>query len=87
MLGYTNKWISVPPNFAPARDLALAAPCAAITKRAHFVTRKPMKAIEYLNKVRMAHTEQGSYVLTILSPVAPALTPEGELPLGCHFAV
>lgn len=29
----------------------------------------------------MGQTERGSYVLTILSPVAPALTPEGELPL------
>jgi len=31
--------------------------------------------------VRMGQTERGSYVLTILSPVAPALAPEGELPL------
>jgi hypothetical protein len=40
-----------------------------------------MKATEYLSKVRMGQTERGSYVLTILSPVAPALAPEGELPL------
>jgi hypothetical protein len=64
-----------------SRDLVLAAACAAITKRAFFATRKPMKATEYLSKVRMGQTERGSYVLTILSPVAPALAPEGELPL------
>ena len=64
-----------------ARDLVLAAACAAITKRAYYATRKPMKATEYLSKVRMGQTERGSYVLTILSPVAPALAPEGELPL------
>ena len=64
-----------------ARDLVLAAACAAITKRAYFATRKPTKATEYLSRVRMGQTERGSYVLTILSPVAPALAPEGELPL------
>ena len=64
-----------------ARDLVLAAACAAITKRAYFATRKPTKATEYFSKVRMGQTERGSYVLTILSPVAPALAPEGELPL------
>lgn len=64
-----------------ARDLVLAAACAAISKRAYYATRKPMKATEYLGKVRMGQTERGSYVLTILSPVAPALAPEGELPL------
>jgi hypothetical protein len=64
-----------------SRDMVLAAACAAITKRAYFATRKPAKATEYLSKVRMGQTERGSYVLTILSPVAPALAPEGELPL------
>jgi hypothetical protein len=64
-----------------SRDLVLAAACAAITKRAYFATRKPTKAMEYLSRVRMGQTERGSYVLTILSPVAPALAPEGELPL------
>jgi hypothetical protein len=64
-----------------SRDLVLAAACAAITKRAYFATRKPTKATDYLSKVRMGQTERGSYVLTILSPVAPALAPEGELPL------
>ena len=33
-----------------ARDLVLAAACAAITKRAYFATRKPTKATEYLSK-------------------------------------
>lgn len=67
---------------ARARDLMLAAACAAVSKRAYFATRKPTKAIEYLGKVWMGQTERGSNVLTILSPVAPALVPEGELPLN-----
>ena len=64
-----------------SRDLVLAAACAAITKRAYFATRKPTRATEYLSRVRMGQIERGSYVLTILSPVAPALASEGELPL------
>jgi hypothetical protein len=59
----------------------LAAACATITKRAYFATRKPKLATDYLSRVRMGQTERGSYVLTILSPVTPALVPEGELPL------
>ena len=65
-----------------SRDMMLAAACAAIAKRPYFATRKPARATEYLGKVRMGQTERGSYVLTLLSPVAPALVSEGELPLG-----
>lgn len=69
-----------------SRDMVLAAACAAVTKRAYFATRKPTRATDYLSRVRMGQTERGSYVLTILSPVAPALTSEGELPLGLEPA-
>ncbi|HUU81883.1 MAG TPA: hypothetical protein VM243_00140 [Phycisphaerae bacterium] len=62
-----------------ARDMMMAAACAAIDRRPYFPTRKPNKATEYLRKVRMGQTERGSYVVTIISPVAPALAPgEGE---------
>jgi hypothetical protein len=64
-----------------SRDPMLAAGCVAIAKRAYFASRKPTKATEYLSRVRMGRTERGSYVLTILLPVASALAPEGELPL------
>jgi len=37
--------------------------------------------MEYLGRVRMGQTERGSYVLTILSPVAPALASQSELRL------
>ena len=33
--------------------------------------------MDYLRQVRMGQTEQGSYVLTILSPVAPELKAGG----------
>jgi hypothetical protein len=64
-----------------SRDMMLAAACAAITKRSYFANRKPVRATDYLSKVRMGQTERGNYVLTILSPVAPTLVSEGELPL------
>lgn len=69
-----------------SRDMMLAAACSAISKRSYFATRKPVQATDYLSKVRMGQTERGSYVLTILSPVAPALTTGGELPLGLEPA-
>jgi hypothetical protein len=58
-----------------SRDMVLAAACAAIDKRAFFAKRKPQQAMEYLGHVRMGQTEQGSFVLTILSAVSPELRP------------
>ena len=65
-----------------SRDLVMAAACAAVGKRASYPTRKPAKATDYLSRVRMGQTERGSYVLTILSPVAPILVSQPELPLS-----
>ncbi len=64
---------------ARSRDLMLAADCAAIDKRAFFARRKAQLAIDYLADVRMGQTERGSFVLTILSPVAPELKPVQDL--------
>ena len=66
-----------------ARDLMLAAACAAIDKRSYFATRKAQQATDYLQRVRMGQTERGSFVLTILSPVPPNLKSEQ----GALFAV
>ena len=66
-----------------ARDLMLAAACAAIDKRSYFATRKAQQATDYLQRVRMGQTERGSFVLTILSPVPPTLKSEQ----GALFAV
>jgi len=63
-----------------SRDMMLAAACAAIDKRPFFAKRKAQQAMDYLGHVRMGQTERGSYVLTILSPVAPELRPaQGSL--------
>jgi hypothetical protein len=61
-----------------SRDLMLAAACAAIDKRPVYAKRKAQQAMDYLGHVLMGQTERGSYVLTILSPVAPELRPAQE---------
>ena len=58
---------------ANARELVLAAACAAVKPRPVFPTRKPNEATEYLKKVRLGQTERGSFVLNIESPVSPSL--------------
>lgn len=58
-----------------SRDMMLAAACAALVKRPVYAKRKAQQAMDYLSHVRMGQTEQGSYVLTIISPVAPELRP------------
>lgn len=59
--------------FQRAREMMLAAACAAVEPRNQYQTRKPNKAIEYLSKVQLGQTERGSYAVNILSRVAPTL--------------
>lgn len=56
-----------------ARDLILAAACAATERRPVWHSRKPPQAVDYVRRVRVGQTERGSYILTILSQVTPAL--------------
>lgn len=64
--------------FEEAREMLMAAACASVKPRPVFHSRKPAQAREYMEEARLGQTEQGSFVLTILSPVAPQLTPYGE---------
>ncbi|MCB9554073.1 MAG: hypothetical protein H6705_19725 [Myxococcales bacterium] len=61
--------------YTHARDLILAAACAAVEPRAIYASRKPTRATEYLHGLRYGPPEMGSYVLTIESPVSPELQP------------
>ena len=45
-----------------SRDLVIAAPCAAVGKRASYPTCKPAKATSYLSRVRIGQTERGGYI-------------------------
>ncbi len=56
-----------------ARDMLLAAACSANEPRATYRAGKVKQANEYMDRVKLGQTERGSFVLTILSPVPPAL--------------
>lgn len=56
-----------------ARDLVLAAACAATGNRVVWHKRKPAQAMEYIRRVRIGQSERGSYVVTIISRVSPTL--------------
>jgi hypothetical protein len=56
-----------------SRDLMLSAACSTIEPRSYYPPRKFAQALDFLHRVRMGQTERGSYVVTIVSPVAPAL--------------
>jgi hypothetical protein len=54
-------------------DMMYAAACAAVDPKYYFHSRKPQAATDYMQNVRMGQTERGSFVVTILSRVPPAL--------------
>jgi hypothetical protein len=56
--------------FDGARELMLAAACAEINVRPNFGPRVPDLARDYMDHVRLGQTEQGSYVVTVISEVA-----------------
>jgi hypothetical protein len=53
-----------------AKDLFLAATCAAWERRAYFPSRKPREAEELIAASRLGQTERGSFIVTIYVPVA-----------------
>jgi hypothetical protein len=56
-----------------ARDAMLAAACAAVEPLPMYHTRKPAEATSYLSRLQLGQTEVGSFVVTLLSKVPPAL--------------
>jgi len=56
-----------------ARDLILAAACAATEHRAVWHKRKPSQAMDHVRRVRIGQSERGSYIVTVLSRVPPRL--------------
>jgi hypothetical protein len=57
-----------------ALKMMTSAACSTVSPRAVIPARRPPLACDYINNIRMGHTERGSYVLTIISKVAPQLT-------------
>ncbi len=56
-----------------AKGLLLAAACSADRPQRMYRAGRNKKASDYLDGVRLGHTEPGSYVINLLSPVAPSL--------------
>jgi hypothetical protein len=68
---------------AAGRGLMLSAACSAADPKRAYSSRKPAQATRYVEGLRLGQSERGSYVLTLLSPVAPALT-SSQLGLFSH---
>ena len=54
-----------------ARDLLLAAACSLEDRRPVYRVGSNQSATEYLQRVRLGHTERGSFAVTLLPPVVP----------------
>lgn len=68
------------------RDALLAAACSASAPKRFYRSGSNAKATEYLKSVKLGQTEQGSFVVTILSPVPPYLELAGQQILSPEFA-
>ncbi|MDE0101242.1 MAG: hypothetical protein OXN89_02580 [Bryobacterales bacterium] len=62
-----------------AKNLLLAAACSAARPQRMYLAGRNKAAAEYLDGVRLGQTERGSYVINLLSPVAPSLHAQGTL--------
>lgn len=58
-----------------ARDMLLAAACAVRTPQPLYRAGANREANEYMRRVKLGQTEQGSFVVTLLAPVPPLLQP------------
>lgn len=61
---------------ADARNMLLAAACSATGAQSVFRAGGNKEANSYLERVQLGQTEQGSFVVTLLAPVPPALNLE-----------
>ncbi|MCY3932745.1 MAG: hypothetical protein OXH70_13640 [Acidobacteria bacterium] len=62
-----------------SKKLLLAAACSADRPQRMYRAGRNRRATEYLDRVRLGHTEPGSFVINLLAPVAPALGEQGTL--------
>lgn len=61
-----------------AENLLMSAACAAAYPRPTYHVRKVTEAVEYIETVRLGQPEQGSYVITLMSPVTPSLRRDSQ---------
>jgi hypothetical protein len=51
-----------------------------ITQRSHFQSKRSNEVNDFLSKLRMGHTERGSFIMTIQVPIAPSFSVNLSLP-------
>jgi hypothetical protein len=61
-----------------AKDMMLAAACAAVDPKIYYPSRKSQVATDFLRNVRMGQTERGSFVVTLVTRVPPRLIGDQE---------
>jgi len=61
-----------------SKEVLLAAACSAVDPRRYFRVGSNSRATDYLRSVRLGQTEHGSFVVTLISPVAPSLEPRSQ---------
>lgn len=64
-----------------ARDMVLAAACSVRTPRPVYRAGANKEAATYVERVRLGQTEQGSFAVTLLTPVIPPPTQQLQPPL------
>ena len=62
-----------------SRQLLLAAACSTTGPQRSYRAGRNRQASDYLETVRLGQTEQGSYVVSLLSPVSPALVDDEQV--------
>lgn len=73
--------------FQRSRDALLAAACSAASPRRFFRAFGNREATDYLERVRLGQTEQGSFVVTLVSPVPPSLEDTRQPSFWPEFSV
>ena len=63
-----------------SHDMLLAAACAAAQPKRAYRAGSNKEASDYMSTVRIGQTERGSFVLTLVSPVAPSLVANDQQP-------
>lgn len=64
---------------AATREILEAAACTVVEPKAAYYARRPTEVGDYLGSVRLLPPKRGSFVLTMRSPVPPAVPRQGEL--------
>jgi hypothetical protein len=62
-----------------------SAACAAFEPRSAYHLAKVQKAEDYMRRVRLGQTEQGSFVITLLAPIPPILATPSQIDMWPHL--